>query len=337
MMGWVAVLSALVGAVAQPASPACPCPPVRQFPAGVVDERSRTVFVSAPGFAVQAVTLDTGRSLWVSSAATLPVGVVGDAVVALRRATDPREVQVVLLDRGSGSVRLTSEPFRPALDPRSDRAFGSVLFSAADDTGSVVVTWKEIAPPPSGVGREGGAPLQSGRVRVQRDGRVDLTHAELPADRSVGTGASYRRGRAYTADAWGGGCLRALATEPKGPLTSVSLLCQPGAAAGPRHELATAATVAATVSLDGCSVFLETPGDSGSSWTAYAAADGSRLGSVRHEPGAWNAATVSGTLYYLTDGAGGTGPARTMLHAVDLQSGVKRWETPVRGPSARRP
>lgn len=335
-MGWLAVFSTLFATVVQ-GHAVCRCPPVRQFPAGVVDERSRRAFLSAPGYAVQAVELETGRRLWVSSAATLPVGVVGDGVVALRRATDPREVQVVILDLRTGSLRLASEPFRPHLDPRSDRAFGSVLFSAADHNGAVVVNWREVGPPPSGVGREGGPAIQSGSVRVTRDGRVDLTHSEQSLDRSAGAGAAYQRGRAYTSDSWGDGCQRALVTEATGQLMSVSLLCEPRAAAGPRHELVTAAAVAATVSLDGCSVFIETPAVSGASWTAYAAADGSRLGDVRREPGAWNAAILDGTLYYLTDGRDGAGPARTTLHAVDLQSGMKRWDTAVRGPSAQRP
>jgi hypothetical protein len=211
------------------------------------------------------------------------------------------------------------------------------LFSARDDSGAAVVTWRELAAPVSGVGREGGPVIQSGRVRVGRDGRVELTHVERPADRSAVSGAAYRRGRAYTSDAWGDGCERALATEAKGSLTSLSLLCQPRAAGGPRHARVTAATIAAPGSLDGCNVFIETPADSGASWTAYTSDDGRRLGSARLEPGAWNAAAVNSTMYYLTDGGGGTARARTTLHAVDLQSGATRWQTAVRGPSAPRP
>jgi hypothetical protein len=309
----------------------CVCPAVRQFPNGVVDADARVAYLADASAGVTAVALDSGSVLWQSREAALPVGLVDGKVVALRRAHDPRESQVIVLDRRNGAVMVTGQPVRTGRGALADRMLAATIFSVSDGNDGLTVQWRDVAPETGEAQRDVGPTIGAGGVRVLRDGRVEqLPATEQTRDLTVAAGPSYQRGSESTSGSWSiGDCSRGLTVEHGGDDVLRLML------RGTDKELMRARSIAATVSIEGCSVFVETTSAEGQPlWTAFSSGTGERLGTVRREPGAWNPTVVSGTAYYLVDVT--EDEPITLLRAVDLRTGAKRWELPVRARSFKK-
>jgi hypothetical protein len=309
----------------------CVCPAVRQFPNGVADADARVAYVADASGGVTAVALDSGRALWQTRQAALPVGLVEGKVVALRRAQDPRESQVIVLDRRNGAVTLTGQPVRTGRGAFADRMLAATLFSVGDGGDGLIVQWRDVAPDVGEAQRDIGPTTRAGGIRVLRDGRVqELPATEQTRDLTAAAAPSYQRGSESTSGPWSvGDCSRGLTVEHGGDDVLRLML------RGIDKELMRARSIAATVSIEGCSVFVETTSADGQPlWTAFSSGTGERLGTVRREPGAWNPTVISGTAYYLVDVI--ENEPRTLLRAVDLGTGAKRWELPVRARSSKK-
>jgi hypothetical protein len=330
------VLVLFGGIEVQPQPAQCVCMPRRQFSGGIVDAARRAAYLANADRGITAVALETGAVIWKSDAATLPIGFDHVNVVALRRGTDPREAQVVFLDQNTGAVTRTTKSFRQLRDPNGDRMLRGTSFSAEEAAGIVTVRWRDITPSTSGPQRDTGPTLSQGGVQVSADGGVrELPVEETPRDAASIAGTAYQRGAAHTAGAWTvGACSRALFLEQEDE--QLDLMLDLGAPAGSnqRRSLLRARSLSATVSLDGCHVLVETNEGSNSKWTVYSSLTGDRIATIPRDAQATHPSVIDGRAYYLVDIPGADGP-RTLLRAVDLESGRERWALPVRHPTGR--
>jgi hypothetical protein len=338
--GLCAFLAAAAWAVPGARQTSCECPRSRQFPSGAADVDAGLAFIANPENGVSAVQLVSGSIAWESSSASLPVGVVDAGVVALRRGEDPREVQPVLLDRRTGAPKVTGRSFRPGRDLLSDRALGATLFSV-EEKDAIVVRWRDVAADTRGPEQITGRSIENGGFRLSRDGAVEPLALEVTSrELTRAAGTPYQRGSEQTSGTWGDGpCARSLVSEQQDEQIVLRLCIHsaPSADADKRRELARSKSLAVSVSLDGCSIFVETVTDAGRSWRVFSSADGEPLGRIPREAGAWNPAASASAAYYLVDGATTDRRTRTSLRAIDLKTGQKRWEIPVRSRSSAGP
>jgi hypothetical protein len=329
----VALLLATTLLAAWTGPTSCDCPSSRQFPSGTADANGGLAFVANSENGVTAVRLASGQIEWTSSSASVPIGVVPEGVFALGRAEDPREVQPVVLARSTGTARIIGKSFRPGRD-LLNFALSAMLVSV-EMTDAIVVRWRDIAADTRGPELDTGRSIRAGGFRMRLDGTVETIAAEaITRDLSRSVSAAYQRGSEYTSGTWGEGpCTRSLLSEERGDLIALSLCFHSGpeAAAERRRELAREKSLAVIVSLDGCSVFIETAVATQRAWLAFSSATGEPLGRVPREPSAWNPAALGDAIYYLVDGAPAESKPRTLLRAIDRSTGQKRWEIPVRG------
>lgn len=324
------LLAVLFISSAQPAT-LCECPPVRQFPGGVVDAASQIAFVAVPGNATQAVNLRTGTQTWTSQLSSLPVALTATTLLGLRRGDNPRDTQLVTLHRRDGKQLSVSPPFRLNGEALGSDLLSATLFSFHQDGSGGALEWVLMGQPVVGIERSV-EPTTRGMLRIHADQSVEPVQNDSNTRIVRTQSATYRRGSAWISGSWElGSCIRDLVVEQEDRSLAVSLLCGTSAAGSGTtvHRLTKQASVALTVSIDGCHVFVESPGENGGSvWQVFSAATASKLATVPKEPGAWNPAVVGDRLYYIIDAA--PGKTTGVLKAVGMSTGTTLWELSVR-------
>ncbi len=320
-------------------APASPRPVA--LPAGVADPAGSSGFVAALDGGVDALELATGRVLWRSHDAFLPVLATNDALAAAGR--EGTAVRMLLLDAATGARRWAGAPLSPSAP------LWTVTGARLEGGSLVLAWWAQDAPrgtPPDPSSPRYGE-LGRGAARVElATGRVEpLPAPEEPAypgdplpgapagDLLPDVGGTVRRWAADGVVAGlalegGGGDAKRLVLRRWSPETGAALpdavLLDP---APPLAELRHHRFP------DAGHVFLQRcPPGGECRWLVFSAATGERVADLAFGPGAEEEmAVVGGVLFHLAPGGPAADPGLRprVLRAVDPDGGAVLWEHPV--------
>lgn len=160
-------------------------------PGVVVDPTTSTAFVMAPERRVVAIDTTLGASRWTSDAASVPLHVVGGAVIASGEGADTAQtLDILSLDAATGTVGTATQVDLPrALHTHVDQSLGKAFDTQVTlDGGDIVLAWKAYVSDIRGVGPkfDPEALIQPRAQKVQA-GRVERLGGEVALDLDAGT------------------------------------------------------------------------------------------------------------------------------------------------------
>jgi hypothetical protein len=119
----------------------------------LVDPERGTVYLMKPGGGVEAVGLEGGRLLWTTAQAAKPLALHNHRLLALAEPPANGALRLVVLDANSGKRLLQKDaPLPPGVRASIDDGPGTAFDTTArPDRGSVVVAWRFVQRPVSGL------------------------------------------------------------------------------------------------------------------------------------------------------------------------------------------
>jgi len=316
----------------------------------IVDASRGAAYISKPNGTIDALDLASGRTLWTSAAAALPLGASQDVLVAQSEERSPaRKFQIAVLDTASGrklseaSVTLP-EGVRALVTDEEGKAFRAT----AEREGAVfVVSWFYQESPMEGIAPQSGEPawrLFAGSARISaQSGKVIA--AEGGAVRDVP--ARWRTYDSPPRAPWRAGAALAQTEGGRGrPLT----LKRTEAATGrelPDQALSSRALVAVASADERNLLASEQVGEGGPDdpeyqWNIFTLETGERAGELRRDVSAAPFFVFSDSVIFESRPHGYLrGDVRVEepleIHSVRLSSGVPKWKVELRDLSYRGP
>ncbi len=147
-----------------------------------VDPATGLMYIMSPRGGLEAFSLETGVRAWTTKEAAKPLTVINDQLVAVQEPTGENELQLVTLDRKTGSIEKKTqltlpEGVRPAVQ---DHLLGRFQLNGFEMNGEVVVMWRQPQVPLRGIDVEDTPeqPSQRGALRFEpQSGRASTVPA----------------------------------------------------------------------------------------------------------------------------------------------------------------
>lgn len=322
------------------------------FPRGVADPGGQRGFMADAAGGILAIDLHAGAVLWSTTAASRPLVVVGERLVAQRLVDDRlNTLRIALLDvTRRGQLVLISDPVVfPEWVSVTTSTEESFAFSVRVEQDQLYLEWEAHARY-----RGGAAPtarilqqaardaqglavlnLESGEVRMLTSEERAIRQRQQTAQTTAAPGWTVRD---PSAEPWVAGKKRALLVweEMDGELSLRLATWDPPNGEVRTVELARGRGLVARPIPDGRHIFVhrEPVVAQPSAWWVFSAETGERVTTLPYEPGAQSPCVLGARVYYLVEGPVAGSPTgqvtrRCTLKARELATTRLLWELPL--------
>jgi hypothetical protein len=336
---------------------------VQAIPGGVVDAAGKTGYVVNADRQLDAVDLESGKTLWTFKQECRPLAAVGDRVlVQAVEPTKPNTARVLLLDAEGKKVKESdSLVFPDWVIPGPTVRWSGRSFTSQPriEKGELWLKWQAHAHYAGGA-----APtpeiLKASKKDADGVARVNLESGKvemLPADKAPpppeGPKVSDELKKAAARDVLNGSEMEkkvslcgdyavAVDVEPAGPKQKVVLKCwelKSGKALDPQTLAEGGPFQTVFVPSAGVALVRNTtakPESDDAAWVVYSLETGKETARFSFDPGTTEATVVGPRAYYVVQGQPKGPPAGAFtlprtLRAVDLKTGKRLWDHPLEG------